>query len=390
MSFYIYDTRSLESALPALAASPVLALDTEFMRERTYYARLCLVQIATASEVYIIDAIALDRGLALLAGVLESPESVKVVHAGSQDVEILLRATGVTPSPVFDTQVAATLAGFPTQVGYAQLAKELVGVEIDKADTFTDWAKRPLTEAQLTYAAGDVRDLPHIYELLRDRLSSEGRLEWLAEDFERLADPQTYATDPREQYLRVKRASTLDRRSLAALREVAAWRENEAQRRDLPKRWVVSDESLVEIARRRPKSAAELTAIRGVNEKVVSRSAQAIIQAIEAGEAVPESELPRLPRRDRVPKDAQPIADVLSAVLRVRAKELGIAPALFASRDELERFVSDDREGHPLTIGWRHALVGAELEAILEGRVTVRVEGGRLALEPREPEPNGS
>lgn len=382
---FIYDTQSLVEALPLLEAAEVLALDTEFMRERTYFARLCLVQIATPEHVFVIDAIALADDLPLLGPALASPASMKVFHAGNQDVEILLRATGVAPAPVFDTQIAATLAGFPTQVGYAQLVKEMTGVTIDKADTFTDWAARPLSAAQLAYAEEDVRHLPGIYGTLRDRLKRESRLEWLAEDFERLADPATYAVDPRVQYLRVKRASTLDRRSLAVLREVAAWRELEAQRSDIPKRWLISDESLVEIARRRPHSLDELRAIRGVNERVASRGGSGLLKVITAGEAVPEDELPRLPKRDRIPRDAQPIADVLSGVLRVRAREHGVAPALFASRDELERFASGDRTGHPLTVGWRHSLVGAELEAILDGRVTVSVRDGQIVLSPEGP-----
>lgn len=379
---YIYDTQSLEASLPALADAAVLAIDTEFMRERTYYARLCLVQIGTPDEVFVIDAIALADDLPMLAPMLSSSRSMKVFHAGSQDVEILLRATGVSPAPVFDTQIAATLAGFPTQVGYAQLVKEMAGVTIDKADTFTDWSIRPLSEAQLKYAEEDVRHLPGIYLKLRDRLKAEGRLEWLAEDFERLADPASCTVAPRAQYLRVKRASTLDRRSLAVLREVAAWREIEAQSSDIPKRWLVSDESLVEIARRKPKTTGELRAIRGVNERVASRGSDGLLQAIAAGERVPEQELPRLPKRERTPRDAQPIADMLSAVLRVRAREHGVAPALFASRAELEQFAAGDRSGHPLTAGWRHALVGAELEAILDGRVAVTVAEGRIVLSP--------
>lgn len=381
---YICDTSALDAALPALAASQVVAIDTEFMRERTYFARLCLVQIATADDVFLIDAIALEGELGCLGPMLSAAGTLKVFHAGTQDIEILSRATGVTPAPVFDTQVAATLAGFPTQVGYAQLAKELAGVDIDKADTFTDWSVRPLSDNQLLYAGEDVRHLIRIYTLLRERLDREGRLAWLAEDFERLADPATYEVDPSRQYLRVKRASSLDRRSLGVLREVAAWRETEAQRRDLPKRWLVSDESLVEIARRRPKSVEELGAIRGVSDRVASRQGVGLIEAVKRGEAVPDDQLPRLPKRTRMPKDAQPIADLLNAVVRVRAAEHGVAPTLLASRDELERFAAGERDGHPLSEGWRHTLVGAELEAVLTGAVSLRVDDGRLVLAPIE------
>lgn len=379
---YIRDAEALSEAVEALCSAPVVALDTEFMRERTYFARLCLIQMATTEASYLIDAIALEGKLEPLARVLGAPGVVKIVHAGSQDVEILLRATGSTVAPVFDTQIAATLAGFPTQVGYAQLVHDLLGVKIDKSDTFTDWSVRPLSEAQLVYAEADVLHLPAVYRLLHERLVREGRLGWLADDFERLADPATYEVDPREQYRRVKRASSLDRRSLAVLRELAAWRETEAQRRDTPKRWLISDESLIEVARRRPASAAELATIRGVNDRVASRNASAVLAAIEAGMAVPDDELPRLPKRDRIPADAQPVADLLNAVLRVRAREHGVAPGLIASRDDLERFAAGDREGHPLSSGWRHTLAGAELGAILDGAVSVRVVDGKLAVSP--------
>ena len=379
---YIRDPEALATAIESLLTARVVALDTEFMRERTYFARLCLVQLATETETFLIDAIALKGRLEPLGQVLTASGIIKVVHAGSQDVEILLQETGSTIAPIFDTQIAATLAGFPTQVGYAQLVKDLLGEHVDKSDTFTDWSARPLSETQLVYAEADVLHLSEVYRLLHERLVREGRLGWLADDFERLADPATYLVDPREQYRRVKRASSLDRRSLAVLRELAAWRETEAQRRDTPKRWLISDESLIEIARRRPASSAELAGIRGVNDKVASRSANAVLAAIRAGMAVPDEELPRLPKRDRVPADAQPIADLLSAVLRLRAREHGVAPSLIASRDDLERFVSGDREGHPLSAGWRHTLAGAELAAIVDGSITVRVLNGKLALFP--------
>ncbi|MDO8880056.1 MAG: ribonuclease D [Coriobacteriia bacterium] len=377
---YIGDVAALEATCATLAGERVVAIDTEFMRERTYFARLCLIQIGTDRDAFVIDAIALEGELGRLAPLLESPETVKVFHAGSQDVEVLLKATGVTPRPLFDTQIAATLAGFPTQVGYAQLVHDLVGAEIDKADTFTDWSVRPLSDTQLAYAAADVEHLPKVYEILRERLEREGRLEWLEADFARLADPATYFADPAEQYRRVKRASSLDRRSLAVLREVAAWRETEVQRRDVPRRWLVSDESLIEVARRRPADAAALAGIRGVGDRAAGKMATGILRAIADGMAVPEEDLPRLPKRSRVPTDAQPVADVLSAVCRIRAREHGVALTLLATRDELERFAAGEREGHPLAEGWRRTLVGAELEALLDGRSSLSIHDGRIVL----------
>ncbi len=377
---YIVDQPGLAKAAAEMATADILAIDTEFMRERTYYARLCLLQFATPERVFVVDPLA--RGLSLdpLRDVLGDPAITKVFHAGGQDMEILQRATGVLPSPVFDTQVAATLAGFPTQVGYAQLMHDLVGITIDKADTFTDWSVRPLTAEQLAYAAADVEHLPEAYALLRERLERDGRLTWLAEDFSRMADPATYAIDPREQYRRVKRANTLDRRGLGVLREVAAWREMEAQRSDIPRRWLLSDESLVEIARRRPKDTKSLAAIRGVSDKVASRRAAEVVRAIESGEAVPDDELPRLPKRDRIPADAIAVADLLSALVRVRAREHGIAPALLASRDDLEHLASGDGDTSEVITGWRRTIVGAELEGVLSGSVGLGVRGGRIEV----------
>ncbi|MDY0340128.1 MAG: ribonuclease D [Coriobacteriia bacterium] len=383
---YIRDPEALAAAIETLLKARVVALDTEFMRERTYFARLCLIQLGTETDTFLVDAIALEDQLEPLGQVLTAPGIVKVVHAGSQDVETLLRATGSTVTPIFDTQIAATLAGFPTQVGYAQLVKDLLGEYVDKSDTFTDWSARPLSDTQLVYAEADVLHLPEVYRQLHERLAREGRLDWLADDFGRLADPATYDVDLGVQYKRVKRASSLDRRSLAVLRELAAWRESEAQRRDMPKRWLISDESLIEIARRRPVSSAELADIRGVNEKVAVRSAQAVLAAIHTGMAVSDGELPRIPKRARVSADAQPIADVLSAVLRLRAREHGVASSLIASREDLERFASGDREGHPLSSGWRYTLVGAELAAIVDGSILMRIVDGKLALFPVNPD----
>ncbi len=227
------------------------------MRERTYFARLCLIQLASDDVAAIVDPLAIDD-LSPLKELLTDPKVVKMFHAGSQDLEIFYRLFGVATAPVFDSQVAATLAGFPQQVGYGALVKEVMGVTLDKGDTYTDWAKRPLSDTQVEYALNDVRYLPEIRRRLLSEMEREGRIDWLAADFSRLEDPATYEVVPRELWRRVKRVSSLNRRQLAVAREVAAWREDEAQRRDVPKRWVVGDESIIEIARRAPKTADEL------------------------------------------------------------------------------------------------------------------------------------
>lgn len=376
---YVRDDEGLRSLVETMRGADVLAVDTEFMRERTYFARLCLIQVATDDVAAIVDPFVV-KDLEPLFALFRDPAMTKVFHAGSQDLEILVRIMGEAPAPVFDTQVAATLAGLPAQVGYQALIKSLVGVELGKAHTFTDWARRPLSEDQIRYALDDVVYMPKAYRVLYERLSTAGRLAWLAEDFERMADPATYEIRPEEQYRRVKRASSLDRRSLAVLREVAAWREREAQQRDVPKRWLVSDESLVELARRAPLTLEALAGVRGLNEQVARRSGEAIIGGVRRGKAVPDDELPRFEKRKRLDGELDELADAMSAIVRVRAKQHGVAPTLFATRDDLERFAGGEREASPLSSGWRHALVGADLEALLDGRIGLSVRDGRVVL----------
>lgn len=376
---YVRDDEGLRSLVASMRGTDIIAVDTEFMREKTYYARLCLIQIATDDISAIVDPFVV-KDLSPLFELLRDPGITKLFHAGSQDLEILVKMMGEVPAPVFDTQVAATLAGLPTQVGYQALIKSLVGVELGKAHTFTDWARRPLSPEQIQYALDDVIYMPKAYRVLHKQLTDAGRLGWLANDFEKMADPATYESHPEEQYRRVKRASSLDRRSLAVLRELAAWREIEAQKRDVPKRWLVSDESLVEMARRAPNDINSLTGVRGLNEQVARRSAEALLAAVQRGREVPDDELPRFEKRKRLEGELDELADVMSAVVRVRAKEHGVAPTLFATRDDLERFAGGERDASPLSVGWRHTLVGADLEALLDGRVTLSIHGGRVVI----------
>ncbi len=286
------------------------------------------------------------------------------------------------PAPVFDTQLAATLAGDQAKVSYQQLVAAELGVRIAKDHTYADWARRPLSEDEVAYALDDVRYLPAVYDRLRARLTGEGRLAWLADDFELLADPATYAIIPEEQFRRVKRASSLDARSLAVLRELAAWREREAQSRDLPRKWVMTDEALVEVARRKPPDEGALAAIRGVTDQHVRRYSRAVLEAVQRGLAVPEERLPVLAKRPRMTRDVGELADLASALIRVRAREHGIAPTLIATRDELERFVAGERDGVSLASGWRHTIVGAEIEALLDGLVTLKVEDDAVRVVP--------
>jgi ribonuclease D len=376
---YVRDDAALRALAESMRGADAIAIDTEFMREKTYYARLCLIQVATDDIVAAIDPFAV-KDLGPLFELMRDERCVKVFHAGSQDLEIFYRLMGEVPAPVFDTQVAATLTGLPTQVGYQQLIRSLVGVELDKAHSFTDWARRPLSEDQVEYALDDVRYLTRAYRTLCEVLDRGGRLGWLAEDFARMADPATYDVVPGEQFLRVKRASVLDRRSLAVLREVAAWREREAQERDIPRRWLVSDESLIEIARRAPGDRTALLAVRGLNEQVVRRSGEDILEAVKRGRSLPEDDLPKIEKRKRLHGEVEELADLMSALVRLRAKEHDVAPTLLATRDDLERFAGGERDGSPLASGWRHTLVGSELEALLNGEIALSVGKGRVTV----------
>lgn len=383
---YVTDTPSLRELVEQLRSAPAVAIDTEFMRERTYFARLCLIQLASDDVAAIVDPLAIDD-LSPLKELLTDPKVVKVFHAGSQDLEIFYRIFGVATAPVFDSQVAATLAGFPQQVGYGALVKDVMGVTLDKGDTYTDWAKRPLSATQVEYALNDVRYLTEIRRRLLSEMEREGRIDWLAADFSRLEDPATYEVVPRELWRRVKRVSSLNRRQLAVAREVAAWREEEAQRRDVPKRWVVGDESIIEIARRAPKTADELLAIRGVADKIGRGAQQGLLSAVAAGVAVPDADLPSLEKRRRPVGDVDGAVDLMIALVRLRAREHGVAMPLMASRDDLERLAAGEKEASPLLEGWRKKMVGDELVALLEGRLELRLESGVLVVEQaRTPE----
>jgi ribonuclease D len=380
---YVSDAQGLRELISALEAASVVAVDTEFMRERTYYARLCLIQVATDDVAAIIDPIALED-ISPLRAILVGSSAVKVFHAGAQDLEIFYRAFGEAVSPVFDTQLAATLAGFPQQVGYGPLVKELLGVSLNKGDTYSDWARRPLLDTQVEYALNDVRYLPELYEKLASSLRRKGRLDWLAEDFREMEDPATYECIPEEQWRRLKRIASLNRRQLAVAREVAAWREIEAQRRDTPKRWVLGDESVVEIARRAPQTAEDLKAIRGVSERMSRSALQAILDSVSRGSALPESELPSVVRKRRPQGDVDGAVDLMVALVRLRAREHGVAMPLLASRNDLERLASGEREASPLLEGWRRRMVGDELLTLLDGSLEMRVCDGSLVVDKRK------
>ena len=333
---YIANQENLAAFVDRAMHSSVLAIDTEFLREKTYYAKLCLIQLATDDETAIVDPFAVDD-LRVLAPVLRNEGVMKLFHAGNQDLEILLREVGVLPHPLFDTQVAAALLGHTQQIGYAALVHAECGVTLKKIDSFTDWSRRPLSESQLEYAADDVVYLPRMYERMRAQLVELGRLAWLDRDFEDMADPARYATNERERYKRLKRVSQLSRRQLSAAREVAAWRELEAQRRDVPRKWVVTDEQIVEACKREARSIDDLFMVRGLSDRLSTKDARTVVALIAAAvDASPDT----WPEPDRCGKNEPNVdaeLDLMCALVRLRAKQNGVAFPTLASHDDLSR-----------------------------------------------------
>lgn len=381
-SRYIDTQAGLEQLAADLEGSAVLAVDTEFLREKTYYPKLCLIQLNNEEIQAIIDPLAV-HSLEPLASIMANPSCVKIFHSGSQDIDILYHELGVMPTPLFDTQMAAALMGFPLQVGYGPLVQALCDVRLAKADSYTDWSRRPLTTNQLKYALDDVVYLPKMYRHMERTLAKQGRGSWLDADFARLADPAKYDNDPMDMWRKVKRVASLSHGQMAVAQELAAWREREAMERNIPRKWVIPDEALVEIARKSPKSIDRLMEVRGLNTKLTTKTARKVLEAVKRGREKDPKDYPCLPKRPSGSPEVDGAVDLLASVVEVRAKENGVAVPVLASRDDLARLVHGHKGDCELMQGWRYEMVGRELEAIMEGKLAVYVEGGRLCVGER-------
>lgn len=372
----ITEPQAMAAALDTLQASKLIALDTEFMRERTYYGQLCLIQIGDGQRSYAIDPLAIED-LGALGAFLGDRSRLKILHAGDQDLE-LMAARGAGPfGPIYDTQLAAMLAGFGEQIGYARLVESVCKVQLAKGQTRTDWARRPLHEGQIDYALDDVRYLPEIYSQLQGRLEQSGRAEWLASDFEALEVGATTEADPRGIWRRVKGHGKLRPAQLAVLRELAAWREQRARERDKPRGWLVKDEVLVELARLQPEAVEDMLRLRGVDERFAQRHGDTVLALIADGKAVPAEDRPRLPPK---PDPAlEPMVDVLMAITRDAAARHQVALSMLANRDALRKLAAGDHDLRLLR-GWRKQLVGEQLLAFVEGNNVVQVRDGALQV----------
>jgi ribonuclease D len=376
---YIDDPGALEAFCRRLSGAGWIALDTEFLREKTYYPQLCLVQIAIPDTVACIDALAL-ADLAPLLDVIFDTSVTKVMHAARQDMEIFYHLRGEPPAPVFDTQVAALLLGYPDQIGYANLVREVLGVALDKLHTRADWSQRPLSPQQMKYAADDVVYLVQIYQSMTRRLAELGRLDWLAEDFVQLSNPDLYSAHPEAAWLRVKGANRLKGAALAVLQALAGWREALAQEKDRPRGWLLRDDVMVDIARHKPITLAALGKIRGVSEGLLNRDGRRLLDLIATAVQQPPAPLPRTTAPPRLNASQDALVDVLTAVVRMSGTANSLNPAVLAGRKDLERLVAGNGDCAVLH-GWRRSLVGNQLQALLDGELSLSVRDGKLAFQ---------
>jgi len=370
---------ALGALVERLRAEPFVTIDTEFVRERTYWPELCVVQIGGAAEVAVIDAQADGLDLQLLRPLLDDTDVVKVFHAARQDLEIFLHRFDRLPSPLFDTQVAAMVAGFGDQIGYDSLVSSLTGGQIDKAHRFSDWSRRPLSPAQIAYAAADVTYLRDVYLSLRERLEREGRAEWVAEEMAVLSEPGTFRADPETMWERM-RPRTANRRMLAILRAIAAWREREAQRVNVPRQRLLKDESLLEIAATAPDTAEGLSAMRGVTRGFAEgKSGTGLLEAIAAARALPDDALPAAPKKDG-PRPSPALVSLLKVLLLAKSEQHDVAPKLLASSDEIDRLATEAEPDVPALHGWRREVYGNDALQLKAGHVSLGVEGRRIKL----------
>ena len=370
---------ALQEFLDAIAGTDWIALDTEFMREKTYFPQLCLVQAATLDQIACIDPLKVD--VRLLEPLLRDPAVTKVFHAASQDLELFHHELGHVPAPVFDTQIAASMLGYGEQVGYANLVKAMLDRELDKSQTRTDWSRRPLDERQIQYAADDVRYLATLFNRLLHELDRSDRMQWLRPEMEALSEPTLYVVDPDTAWQRVSGVKRLKPRQRAVVKTVAAWRERAAQESNRPRRWILSDDLVLDIARRTPDSIAALRGLRQFPAGMKGPRMESLLEAIKAGQALPPEQWPELPERRRLAERDEVLADVGMALLRDCARRHQISPSAIAQRKDVVELLTSEGTSGRLASGWRQEIAGRVIADWFDGksRIGAGTEGLRLA-----------
>ena len=378
----ITDSKTLSDFCARIAKSPYSAVDTEFMRENSYWPELCLVQVADPNEAAAIDPKAPGLDLKPLLDLMVNNEDVlKVFHAGGQDIEIVHNLTGKTPHPMFDTQIAAMALGLGEQIGYGNLVDAWMGVQLDKGARFTDWARRPLDKRQIDYAIGDVTYLIQIFPRMLEELRKTGRGDWLDQEMERISDPSNYENDPAEAWQRVRIASKKPD-VLGRLKALAAWREIEARDKNLPRGRIVKDETLADIASHPPRSQEDLGKVRGLSATWKTNDIGArLMAAIRGAQPLGRDEMPdREPRRPGLGKDGALVADLLKLLLKIRSRDINVAARLIARTDDIDALAAGVRDGLSILEGWRYEQFGRDAVDLVEGRMAFAVKNGRLKM----------
>ncbi len=378
----ITTTDELTALCERLSTHPFITVDTEFMRENSYWPDLCLVQVASTDEAAAIDPKSEDLDLTPLLNLLVNNENVlKVFHAGGQDIEIIFNLTGSTPHPLFDTQIAAMALGLGEQVGYQNLVESLLGKHLDKGARFTDWGRRPLDARQIDYAIGDVTHLATLFPKMLDKLRRTGRGEWLDQEMERIADPSNYLNDPAESWKRVKIASKKPD-VLGRLKALAAWREIEARSKNLPRGRIMKDETLADVAMHPPANQEALARVRGLSPAWKGNDiGMRLMDALAAAQPMPASEMPaRDERGPALGKEGALVADLLKLLLKIRARESNVAARLVARSEELEQLAAGKRNGLTILQGWRFEEFGRDALDLVEGRLAFAVRRGKLVM----------
>jgi ribonuclease D len=376
---YINSPAQLATLCEQINKAAWIALDTEFLREKTYYPKFCLLQIATPDWVVCVDPIALPQ-LDSLFEAIYNPNIVKVLHSCRQDLEIFHQITGKLPSPIFDTQVAAPLLGFQDNPGYAMLVSSFLNVNLNKAHTRADWSKRPLTEAQIEYAADDVIYLCKIYEIMTQKLAELGRADWLEHDFAELENPDLYVVTPETAWLRIKGKNKLTGKQLSVVQALAEWRERTAQHENRPKNWLLRDEVLFDIAKLQPETPDQLADIRGIDLRIINRHGTALIELVIAAKNRPPLPMNLKGRPAKKSQQQEAILDILTALVRIRAEENQLNPNILASRKDLEVLLFDDDDECPLLYGWRFSMAGKELVGLLKGQVSLGIAADKINI----------
>jgi ribonuclease D len=378
----ITDSKTLSEFCARIAKSPYIAVDTEFMRENSYWPDLCLVQIADANEAAAIDPKAPGLDMTPMLDLLvDNDDVLKVFHAGGQDLEIIFNMTGKTPFPMFDTQIAAMALGLGEQIGYGNLVDAWLGVNLDKGARFTDWARRPLDKRQIDYAIGDVTYLIQIFPMMLEELKKTGRGGWLDQEMERITDPSNYMSTPDEAWKRVRIASRKPD-VLGRLKSLAAWREREAQDKNLPRGRIVKDETLADIASHPPRKQEDLAKVRGLSTAWKSNDIGArMMAALDNSAPLGRDEMPEKDaKKPGLGKDGALVADLLKLLLKIRSREINVAARLLARSDDLDALAAGVRDGLSILEGWRYEQFGRDAVDLVEGRMAFAVRNGRLRM----------